>query len=118
MTDTSNGETRPNFRSVELTMLGYRVCARVPKRESLNSIGQFYATKHECRILEDYLVEYLRRPDPKPHVYQLDAHPLMTITEITPTNVTSLWGNARIRGRVVIPFFNLLPKKRGLISSN
>lgn len=103
MTDTSNGETKPNFRSVEFTMLGYRICARVPRRESLNPIGQFYAANHDCRVLEDYLVEYLRRPDPKPHVYKLDAHPPMTITEITPTNVTSLWDEARIRGKVVIP---------------
>jgi len=103
MTDESNGETKPNFRSVELIMLGYRVCARVPKREYLNPIGQFYASNHDCQVLEDYLVEYLRRPDPKPHVYNLEAHPPMTITEITPTNVTSLWDEARIRGRVVIP---------------
>ena len=35
MTGESNGETKPNFRSVEFTIMGYRVCARVPRRESL-----------------------------------------------------------------------------------
>jgi hypothetical protein len=102
MTDESNA-TNSNYRAVEYRMMGYLVRGRVPRRLSLNPLGQFFAANHDCNTLEDYLVEYLETPDPQPHTFKLDAHPPMTITEITPTNVTSLWDEARIRGKVVIP---------------
>ena len=73
-------------RELVYRVTGFLVRGRISPRDGLNRMGQHYAMNHDTKRLREYLAAYLWRPYPRPH--RIDRH--IMITEIAPTNVTSL----------------------------
>jgi len=100
MSAVDSEKKKSEYREVEYRMKRYLVRGRIPKRNDLNPLGQFLAANHDSNKFQEYLVSYLRRSDPRPHTFKIDSCPLMTITEVTPTNYASIRDEERSGIRV------------------